>query len=526
LNQVKIYDTTLRDGSQAEGIVFSVEDKLRIARKLDGLGVHYIEGGWPGSNVKDLRFFERARRLRLENARVCAFGSTRRARSPVEEDRNLRALLDAETEVVTIFGKSWDLHVTDVLRTSLEENLAMIRDSVAYLKAQGLEVIYDAEHFFDGYRHNPEYAMETLRAAEEGRADWIVLCETNGGALPLEVKETVGRVRKEVTRPLGIHAHNDAGMAVANSVVAVQCGAQQVQGTVNGYGERSGNADLCSVIPALKLKLGIDCVSDEQLKTLTETSLFVSELANLSHDEKQPYVGESAFAHKGGVHADAVRKNPATYEHVSPELVGNRRRILISEQAGRSAILDKVREYGFRLDKDSPETGQILEEVKRLEYEGYQFEAAEGSFDLLVRRALGAYRRAFDLRKFEVRIRKEGDKEPSSEALVELEVHGKPAWAVAEGNGPVNALDNSLREILEKTFPVLREMRLEDYKVRVLEGNRGTGAKVVVLVESTDGKRSWGTVGVSENIIEASWQALVDSFEYKLSTSRKQARTK
>lgn len=511
---VKLYDTTLRDGAQSEHISFSVEDKLKIAVKLDELGIHYIEGGWPGSNPKDEEFFERARKLEL-SSRIVAFGSTRRAGVRAERDANLRSLIESETESVTIFGKSWDLHVREALRISLEENLAMITESIEYLKEHGREVFYDAEHFFDAYKSNPEYALATLRAAEEAGVDCIVLCDTNGGTLPFDTMEIIREVKESVKTPLGIHAHNDADTAVANSVIAVRMGAVQVHGTINGYGERCGNANLCSIIPNIKLKLGIDCISDEQLRKLTEISRFVSEIANMPHQHNMPYVGSSAFAHKAGVHVDAVHKAPRTYEHVDPASVGNTRRFLVSELSGRTGICIKAREFGISLDKNSGEVTAILRKLKEMEMQGYQFEGAEASFEILIKRVLGITKEFFRLEGFRVLVTSEGER-MRSEATVKLRVNDRYEHTAAEGNGPVNALDNALRKALEKFYPELREVHLTDYKVRVLDTHEGTGAKVRVLIESSDGRRSWSTVGVSENIIEASWVALEQGLVYKL----------
>ncbi|RMF91840.1 MAG: citramalate synthase [Methanobacteriota archaeon] len=512
---IKLYDTTLRDGAQSERISFSVEDKLRIAEKLDELGIHYIEGGWPGSNPKDAEFFQRAGSLDLK-AEVVPFGSTRRAGVKAGEDLNLKALLDAETDVVCIFGKSWDLHVKEALRTSLEENLAMIGESVAYLKDAGREVIYDAEHFFDAYKDNPDYALKTLKAAEEVGADVLVLCDTNGGTMPFEVEGIVKAVRKEVKTPLGIHAHNDSDMAVANTIAAVRLGVGHVQGTINGYGERCGNANLCSIIPNLKLKMGLDCLSDDRLKRLTEVSRYVSEIANLSPQPNLPYVGSSAFAHKGGVHVDAVSKNPRTYEHVEPEVVGNTQRVLVSELSGRANVVSKARELGFSLEKSTRETEEILRLLKEKEKEGYQYEGAEASFELLIREALNSNHRFFDLEGFRVIVERQRDGRMLAEATVRVKVGDEELFMAAEGDGPVNALDMALRKALYSFYPSLREMHLRDYKVRVLDEKRGTAAKVRVLVESGDMTGTWGTVGVSENIIEASFEALVDSIVYKL----------
>lgn len=516
MTEVKIYDTTLRDGAQAEGISFSLEDKVRIAQKLDELGIHYIEGGWPGSNPKDIKFFQRMKRINLKNAQLTAFGSTSRAKYPVEKDPNIRALLGSETKVVCIFGKSWNLHVKVALGVSLEKNLELIEDSVSYLKKKKKEVIYDAEHFFDGYKDNPSYALKTLKVAQEAGADWIVLCDTNGGTLPQELIKIIRKVTREIKVPLGIHAHNDSGLAVANTLAAVQEGALQVQGTINGLGERCGNVNLCSVIPNLQIKMGIDCIEKKQLARLTEVSRYVAELANLPHDERQPFVGNSSFAHKGGIHVSAVKKDPRTYEHILPELVGNHRRILVSELAGRSNILYKAKEYGLDLEKRTPQIEKVLEDLKRLEDEGYQFEGAEGSFELLMKKALGKYRSLFDLEGFRVTVEKRKDGTLNCEATIKVKVAGIEEHTAAEGNGPINALDNALRKALEEFYPSLKKVRLTDYKVRVLDVKRGTAAPVRVLVESRDKKGSWGTVGVSTNIIEASWQALVDSLEYKL----------
>ena len=488
---------------------------MRIAKKLDELGVHYIEGGWPGSNPKDMEFFRRVKKLKLENSEIVAFGSTRRAKNRVEKDKNIKFLLDSSVSTVCIFGKTWDLHVRDALRITLEKNLKLIYESIEYLKSKGKRVFYDAEHFFDAFKSNPEYALQTLEVAQEAGADTIVLCDTNGGALPYEIQQIFEKVKKRIKTKLGIHAHNDTETAVANTIMAVRMGARQVQGTINGYGERCGNANLCSIIPILKLKLGIDCISDEQLKKLTEVSRFVSEVANLAHPNNLPYVGRSAFAHKGGVHVSAVLRNPETYEHIDPSLVGNRRRILVSELSGRSTILHKAKEFGIEL-KDENDVEKIIALLKKLENEGYQFEGAEASFELLMKKALGEYRPFFDLEGFRVIVDTRGDGKIISEATVKVKVDGKIEHTAAEGKGPVNALDNALRKALEEFYPILKEIKLTDYKVRVLEGEKGTGAKVRVLILSSDGEKNWATIGVSENIIEASWQALAESIEYKL----------
>ena len=519
---VFLYDTTLRDGAQAEDVNFSVEDMVRIAARLDQFGIHYIEGGWPGSNPRDVEFFKEMRRVRLKKAKLVAFGATRRARLKAAEDPSLKALVASGVSIATIFGKSWDLHVHKALKVSLEENLQMISDSVAYLKKHMNEVIYDAEHFFDGYKANPEYALRTLLAAEEAGADCLVLCDTNGGTLPQDVEKVISTVRKRIKTPFGIHAHNDSEVAVANTLAAIRLGAVQVHGTMNGYGERCGNANLCSVIPALKLKMDIDCISDVSLVRLREMSRFVDELANLPHRKRQPYIGDSAFAHKGGIHVDAVAKNPLTYEHIIPEQVGNKRRILVSDMAGKSNILQKAAELNIALDKESPELSAILKKVKELENEGYEFEGAEGSLELLMLRAGHNYESVFAMfDRIDYRIlteKRKVDPHPVSEATVTVEVGGNVEHTAAWGNGPVNALDKALRKILPRYFPGkgLEKVRLLDYKVRVLTAAEGTAARVRVLIESGDGRNKWGTVGVSENVIEASWQALVDSIEYKL----------
>ena len=515
MNKVKIYDTTLRDGAQSEGISFSVKDKIRIVKKLDQFGLDYLEGGWPGSNPKDIDFFREAKELSLKKATLVAFTSTRRANAVAEKDRNLQIVLKADTPAVAIFGKSWVLHVNEVLKTSLEENLRMIYDSIAFLKNNGREVIFDAEHFFDGYKENPEYALKTLEKAEKAGADWLVLCDTNGGSLFQDIRKAVGVVKKMTKVPLGIHVHNDNGMAVANSLAAIEAGVTQVQGTINGCGERCGNADLCVIIPNLKLKLDVDCLSDEKLKYLREISRFVNEVANIIPDEKQPYVGNSAFAHKGGTHVDAVKKTPRSFEHINPELVGNRRRILVSELSGKSNILLKARELNLDLTKETPQTQMILDRVKNLEYEGYQFEAAEASLELLLKKIMGHYRPFFELEGFEVKVVNQAGK-VISEATIKLQVKGEKEICRAFGDGPVNALDSALRKALERFFPSLKGMHLTDFKVRVLDAKAGTAAKVRVLIESADREGSWSTVGVSENIIEASWDALIDSVEYKL----------
>jgi 2-isopropylmalate synthase len=518
---VAIYDTTLRDGTQAEGISFSKLDKLRLTQSLDSLGVAYIEGGWPGSNPRDVAFFAEARSLHLKHARLAAFGSTRRASNPVDQDDNVRKLLEAETPVVTIFGKSWLLHVTEVLRITPEQNLELIGDTCAYLAHHGREVIYDAEHFFDGYHDNPEYALATLQRAAGGGATTIVLCDTNGGTLPRQLERVCKVVRQALPSQivLGIHPHNDGGCGVANALAAVDCGARHVQGTLNGIGERCGNVDLCSVIPSLELKMDYRALPAGHLKRLCEISQFVYDLANLRPDNKLPYVGKSAFAHKGGIHVNAVQKVAHSYEHIRPGLVGNQQRILVSDLSGGSNILMKAAEHNVDLDAKGPEVRQILSELKRLEHEGYEFEAADASFKLLLEKHLHPDRKPrFQLEGFRVIVERRGAGSPVvTEATVKLITpeHGT-VHTVAEGDGPVHALDKALRQALKASFPEVQEVSLRDYKVRIIDGERGTAAKTRVLIESTDGKQFWGTVGVSDNIIEASWQALVDSVEYAL----------
>ncbi len=517
-NLIQIYDTTLRDGTQSEEISFTVEDKLRIAERLDELGVHYIEGGWPGSNPKDDEFFRRARQkggLSLKTSKLAAFGSTRRKDLTAEKDPQLKALVRAATPVVTIFGKSWDLHVHQALHASLEENLDLIRDSVAFLKKHFEEVIYDAEHFFDGYRANPEYALQTIRAAAEAGADRVVLCDTNGGRMPGDITSIMRRFREGFSKPLGIHVHNDSELAVANSLAAVEAGATQIHGTINGVGERCGNANLVSIIPNLKLKMGLECVDDASLKKLRDVSRFVDELANRKSFGRQPYVGESAFAHKGGIHVSAVLKDNRTYEHIDPAVVGNRRRVLVSDLAGKASVLYKAEEFGITLDPKDPDARKIVEEVKSLESKGYEFEGAEASFEILMRRAMKTYRPFFKLVEFKV-IDEKGSKGPRSEATVKIKVDGKAEMKVAKGHGPIDALNQALRKALGRFYPQLKDVSLVDYKVRVLPAGLGTASQVRVLIESRDKTAQWGTVGVSENIIEASWQALVDSLEYKL----------
>jgi 2-isopropylmalate synthase len=513
---LEIYDTTLRDGAQAEDVSFSAEDKVRVAQKLDELGVQYIEGGWPGANPKDIEFFRMIKTIPLHHATVVAFGSTRKASNPVQKDANLQSLLAAETQTITLFGKSWSLHVTDALGISLAKNVELIGDSVRYLRDKGRRVFYDAEHFFDGYKANPDYAITTLKEAIQAGAERVILCDTNGGTMPWEIRHICETVRRECPVPLGIHAHNDCEMAVANSLVAIDTGIVQVQGTINGIGERCGNANLCSIIPNLQLKMKRPALG-KKLAHLKEVSGFVTEIANLMPNKHQPYVGDSAFAHKGGVHIHAVLKNPATYEHVIPAEVGNRQRMLVSDYAGRSGLLEKVEAYGITLTKNHTKLQELVDTLKERESQGYQFEGAEGSFELLMRKAMGTHRPSFQLLGFRVIVeKKQADEAPLSEATVMVKVGDAVEHTAAVGAGPVNALDHALRKALEKFYPQLREVKLLDYKVRVLSANKGTESRVRVLIESGDHKDKWGTVGVSENIMEASWQALADSIEYKL----------
>ena len=516
--RVLIYDTTLREGTQGEQINFSAEEKLRITRRLAELGVQYVEGGWPGSNPKDMRFFQLAREIALGHTRLTAFGSTRKANRPAEKDSNLKALLKAQTPTTTIFGKSWDLHVTEILGVSLEENLSMIFDSVTYLKSKDKEVIYDAEHFFDGYKANSEYALRTLEAATSAQADMVVLCDTNGGTMVSDIREIVAEVSKSFPDvSLGIHAHNDCGLAIANSLAAVEAGATLVQGTINGYGERCGNADLVSVIANLQLKLGRTCVEEHRLGQLTEVSRFVSDIANIPPLNERPYVGRSAFTHKGGVHVSAIVKEPSTYEHIEPGVVGNKRRVLVSDLSGRSNIEYKAKEMDLALGGNGYDSKKIVDEIKRMEDQGYQFDAAEGSLELLMKKTTGQFTEPFSLISLRVINEKNKDGQSISQATIKVSVREEEELTAAEGNGPVNAMDNALRKALSKFYPTIQEMRLVDFKVRVLEGSAGTAARVRVLIESRDGKDIWNTVGVSENIIEASWQALVDSIYFKLS---------
>lgn len=516
--KVLIYDTTLRDGTQAEGVSVSVEDKLRITQKLDSFGIDYIEAGWPGSNPKDMSYFNEVKKLKLKHAKVVAFGSTRRASLKVEEDSQIQDLLRAETSVITIFGKSWDLHVTDALKTTLEKNLEMIYSSITYLKRHVDEVIFDAEHFFDGYKANPEYAIEVLKVAQQAGADFLVLCDTNGGTLPNEIETIFKAVNKAgITAKLGIHAHNDSDTAVWSSIVAVLNGAVMIHGTINGIGERCGNANLCSIIPNLTLKLGYETVGKDNLMRLKEVSNFVSDIVNMPVPKNMPYVGDSAFAHKGGVHASAVLKTPRSYEHILPEDVGNRRKVLVSDLAGKSNIIYKARELGIEIDQDDERLLKLVHEIKDLENQGYHYEAAEGSLELLIRKHLGILGKYFDLDAYRVLIaRRYTDKTPISEATVRIRIDEDYEHTASLGHGPVNALDRALKKALVNRYPSLAEVELIDYKVRIVNESGGTAAKIRVLIESRDKDKKWGTVGVSDNIIEASWQAVVDSIIYKL----------
>jgi 2-isopropylmalate synthase len=514
--KIMLYDTTLRDGTQGDQVTLSAEDKMRITRKLDELGFHYVEGGWPGSNPKDARFFEMARGTSFKNTRLTAFGSTRRADTTPGDDQSIQALVETETDVITIFGKSWDLHVSEILGVTLAENLSMIEDTLSYLKSQGKEVIYDAEHFFDGYKRNPDYALSTVKAAIEGGADIIVLCDTNGGTLPHEVQGILEQVMPYITRPVGIHAHNDCGLALANSLQAVQLGTSMVQGTINGYGERCGNVDLISVIGTLQLKMGYQCIAPENTIHLTELSRFVSEVANIPPLNQRPFVGKSAFAHKGGVHVSAIIKNPTAYEHLDPDEVGNRRRVVVSDLSGKSNIEYKSEEMGIDLGANGNDSRKIVDKIKSMEDHGYQFDAAEGSLELLIKKETGQFEEPFTLESFRVTIEKNRSGPSSSQATIKISVAGVDEITAAEGDGPVNALDNALRKALNKFFPHIKEMGLVDFKVRVIDGSDATAAKVRVKIESRDSREIWSTIGVSEDIIEASWQALVDSFQYKL----------
>ncbi len=514
-NVIQIYDTSLRDGTQREGISLSCDDKLRIARRLDRLGVATIEGGWPGSNPKDVAFFERARNTQWQHAKIAAFGSTRRAGSSAEDDPNLQALIAAETPLCTLVGKSWKLHVRKVLRTSLEENLRMIEESVAFLCAHGRRVVYDAEHFFDAYKDDPAYALKTLTAAIKGGAATLVLCDTNGGSMPWEIESIVRETLAACEHPLGIHAHNDAACGVANTLAAVRAGAVHVQGTFNGYGERTGNANLCAVIPDLELKLGRSCLPEGKLRELTEVSHFISEVANLAPDEHMPFVGKSAFAHKGGIHVSAMQRDPTSYQHIDPERVGNRMRVVISELSGRGNLLSKIEEFGLP-NIDERILREVLEDIKKLEAKGFSFEAAEASFALMLNRQTPGYKPPFELIDYAVSVEHRQGRGTFAEAIVKVIVDSEVLHTAAEGNGPVNALDAALRKALTPVYPSLNHFRLADYKVRILNGENGTAATTRVLIDTHNHHRQWSTVGASANIIEASWRALADSIEYGL----------
>ncbi len=524
---VLIYDTTLRDGTQGEQINFSAEEKMRIAQRLDEMHFHYIEGGWPGSNPKDMRFFELAKTRHFRHARLTAFGSTRKAGVGPGECSNIKAILDAATPAVAIFGKTWDFHVTDILCVSLEENLAMIHESVAYLKSKGREVIYDAEHFFDGYKNNREYALKTITGALEAGADMIVLCDTNGGTLPYEISAVIRDVSSLIPlKRMGIHAHNDSGLGVANSLAAIHEGVKMVQGTINGYGERCGNADLITIMANLQLKMNRRCLPESSLRQLTSLSNYVSEVANIPPLNSRPFVGRSAFAHKGGVHVNAVLKNSAAYEHVDPETVGNQQRVLVSDLAGKSNIEYKARELGIDLTSDDSVSRKIVQQIKHMEDEGYQFDAAEGTLSLLIKKITGEFKEPFTLECFHVIAAKMGNERSTAQATIKISVGDEEELTAAEGNGPINALDNALRKALTKFYPQIKEMHLVDFKVRIVEGSEGTAAKVKVTLESKDEQDIWSTIGVSENVIEAGWYALVDSIQYKLSKDRVNKNTK
>jgi 2-isopropylmalate synthase len=527
MDSILLYDTTLRDGTQGENVTFSADEKLNIAMRLDDIGIHYIEGGWPGSNPRDVAFFNLAKRVTFKYARLAAFGSTRKPGTRPDRDDNLNALLETETPAVTVFGKSWDLHVEKIMNNTLPENLSMINDSVAFLKQHGREVIYDAEHFFDGYKDNRDYAMQSLAAALDGGADFIVLCDTNGGTLPFELESIIAGVQQQMnnisTGPsqngsvkLGIHSHNDCGMAVANSITAVQNGAVMVHGTINGYGERCGNADLTSIIPILSIKMDRACVAQENLKKIKILSRYVSETANLVPLNSRPFVGKSAFAHKGGIHVSAIMKAPRAYEHMDPAMVGNSRRVLVSDLSGKSNVEYKAKELGVELGKNGFDSRQIASEIKQMEQEGYQFDTADGTFKILLEKFTDQFKPHFALESFRVTIEKDKDQPCSAHATIKISVGDKKEITAGEGYGPVSALDNALRKALDKFYPDLDTMRLVDFKVRVIDGTRGTAAKVRVLIESRDQNEIWSTMGVSEDIIEASWQALADSFQFKL----------
>lgn len=524
--KIQIFDTTLRDGTQGEKIAFSAKDKLHIAKRLDHFGIDYIEGGWPGSNPKDMKFFELARNHKFDHSRIVAFGSTCRANTKPADDTNIQMMVEAGTPAVSLFGKSWLLHVQEALKTTAKENLKIIRESVAYLKEQGKEVIYDAEHYFDGYKADPNYAIRTLKAAEAAGADTIVLCDTNGGTLPSEISKIVEETAKQVKTRLGIHAHNDCELGVANTLAAVEAGCEHLQGTINGYGERCGNANLCSLIPNLQVKQDYQCIPDEKMKELSSISHFVSEVANLNPDNRQPYVGKSAFAHKGGIHVSAVMKNECTYEHITPERVGNARRVLVSDLSGKSNIRYKSDELGIDLEKERESIPEIVDKLKQLENNGYQFEAAEASFKMLVQKLKNEWEEFFTLEGFRIIAEKNVSGKSRTEATIRLTVNGQTEHCAAEGSGPVHALDRALRKALRRFYPDISAMQLRDYKVRVLDQKEGTDAQVRVLIDSAENDTSWTTIGVSRNIIDASWEALSDSFSYYLTNQHQNAHNK
>ncbi len=531
MEPILIYDTTLRDGTQGENINFSAEEKVRIARKLDEIGIQYIEGGWPGSNNRDVRFFELARDEKFEQTRITAFGSTRKPGISANDDPNLQALIDSQTPAVAIFGKSWPLHVESIMGNTREENLAMISDSVSHLKSHDREVVYDAEHFFDGYKDDAEYAARTLLCAAEAGADFLVLCDTNGGTLPSEVKKIVTAVKQLLesrgcTTHLGIHCHNDCGMAVANSIAAVEAGAAMVHGTVNGYGERCGNADITSIIPILSVKMGIACIPATKLGRLKSLSRYVSESANMIPVHARPFVGKSAFAHKGGIHVNAIMKEPRAYEHMDPMLVGNKRRVLVSDMSGKSNVEYKAKEFGVEIGGQGKDTQQIVDEIKSMEDQGYQFDVADGSMKILLEKFTEQFKPHFDLDSFRISIEKDKEFACTSHAIIKVQVDGVDEITAAEGHGPVSALDNALRKALGRFYPDLNGMRLVDFKVRVIDGREGTAARVRVFIESRDHEETWTTIGVSEDIIEASWQALADSFQFKLAKEQARAEGK
>lgn len=516
-NQVKIFDSTLRDGAQGQGISFSLEDKIKIVRVLDEMHVDYIEAGNPGSNPKDMEFFKRLKEVNLNNSKIAAFGSTRKPNVKAEEDKNLKDLLSSGADTVVVFGKSWSFQVTEIIKTSLDENIQMIKDTIKYLCENGKEVFFDAEHFYDGYKENKDYAMAALKAAEQAGAKVAILCDTNGGTLPQEIYDITKAVRNEISIEIGIHSHDDMGMAVANSIMAVEAGAKQVQGTFIGIGERCGNANLSAIIPALKLKLGYEVLKGAELVNLTKSARYIAEICNITLMDQSPFVGNSAFAHKGGMHIDAVTKAPRSYEHIDPEVVGNKRRFLVSEVSGKSTILQEIKKIFPNISKDDSSVQKITDKLKELEYEGYQFEGAEGTVELVIRKTIGKYKPFFKLNHFKIIGEQPyGSEDFSSTAVINITVDGQTEMTAAEGEGPVNALDKAIRKALEVFYPELKQARLVDYKVRVLDSESATEAKVRVLIESTDGIESWSTVGVSRDVIQASWIALVDSIEYKL----------